>query len=103
MASGTTVPLLVGKGKTIKRSKRKRPIFLCCLPCLQVALCYVLKGEVHHNIRVFKEEERRVLVSVTLMKGMAGFKDCANYESDLKEIFLSFFLLLFFFLCHPHL
>ena len=31
---------------------------------------YVLKGEVHHNMRRLKEEEQSVLVSVTLMKGI---------------------------------
>ena len=36
---------------------------------------YVLKGEVHHSMRGFKEEERSVLVSVTLMKGITGFKE----------------------------
>ena len=35
---------------------------------------YVLNGEVHHNMRRLKEEEQSVLVSVTLMKGITGFK-----------------------------
>ena len=36
---------------------------------------YVLKGEVHHSMRGFREKERSVLVSVTLMKGITGFKE----------------------------
>ena len=74
---------------------------------------YVLKGEVHHSMRAFKEEERSVLVSVRLMKGIyrvekiekKAWATCANYwqrvlymkapqpcDSDLKERFLSFCL-----------
>ena len=37
---------------------------------------YILKGEVHHSMRGFKEEERSVLVSVTLMKeGITASKE----------------------------
>ena len=36
---------------------------------------YVLKGEVHHNMRGSKKEERSVLVSVTLMKGITASKE----------------------------
>ena len=61
---------------------------------------------------VFKEEERSVLVSVTSMKGIAGFKsNYANYwhlvlyvsegtnicDRYLKEIFFLFYLFIFFF------
>ena len=63
-------------------------------------------------MRAVKEEERSVLVSVTPMKGSAGFKsNYANYwhlvlyvceepnicDSDLKERFLSFLICSFFF------
>ena len=63
-------------------------------------------------MRAFKEEERSVLVSVTSMKGIAGFKsNYANYwhlvlyvcegpnmcDNDLKERFLSFFICSFLF------
>ena len=69
----------LGKEKNIKRGKRKigEPLladFLSCLLCLQ-ALDYILKGKVHQACAcAFKEEERSVLVSVTLKKGTTGSK-----------------------------
>ena len=37
---------------------------------------YILKGEVYHSMRGFKEEQRSVLVSVTLMKeGITASKE----------------------------
>ena len=66
----------------------------------------------------FKEEERSVLVSVTSMKGSAGFKsNYANFwhlvlyvcegpnicDSQRLERKISFLFYLFiFFFCHPH-
>ena len=65
----------------------------------------------------FKEEERSVLISVTLMKGITGYKITVSTigitvckwriqlsDSDLKERFLSLIVCLFiyFFFCHPH-
>ena len=47
---------------------------------------YVLKGEAHHSMRGFKEEQRSVLVSVTLMKGITGFKELRKTLSNLCQL-----------------
>ena len=72
-------------------------------------------------MRAFKEEERSVLLSVTLMKGITGYKTTVSNigglasrsvckgrvqpcDSDLKERFFSLNVCLFilFYFCHPH-
>ena len=64
----------------------------------------------------FKKEERSVLISVTLMTGIAGYKTVPTIDitfcmyvkgpnSDLKERFVPLIVCLFiycFFFCHPH-
>ena len=64
----------------------------------------------------FQKEERSVLISVTLMTGIAGYKTVPTIDitfcmyvkgpaSDLKERFASLIVCLFiycFFFCHPH-
>ena len=64
----------------------------------------------------FKKEERNVLISVTLMTGIAGYKTVPTIDitfcmyvkgptRDLKERFVSLIVCLFiycFFFCHPH-
>ena len=64
-------------------SRRSNKSFSNCLPWKYFLFCklstlypgYVLKGEVYHSMRGFREKERSVLVYVTLMKGITGFKE----------------------------
>ena len=64
-------------------SRRSNKSFSNCLPWKYFLFCklstlypgYVLKGEVHHGMRGFREKERNVLVSVTLMKRITGSKE----------------------------
>ena len=67
------------------------------------------------SMRAFKEEERSVLISVTLLNERNyRVQNCTNYwhhvhyvrvqpcDSDLKERFLSFVCLIIITFCHPH-
>ena len=77
MIAGTTGSLF-GKGKNIKRGQCKisEPLladFLSCLPRLQ-ALKLNTQRRSAPSMHAFKEEERSVLISVTLMKEITGYK-----------------------------
>ena len=70
MVPGTTGSLL-GKGKNIKRGQCKIKIELFTLPA---SLKLNTQRKSAPSMCVFKEEERSVLISVTLMKGITGYK-----------------------------
>ena len=69
MVPGTTGSLL-GKGKNIKRGQCKIKIELFTLPA---SIKLKTQRRSASSMCVFKEE-RSVLISVTLMKGITGYK-----------------------------
>ena len=70
MVPGTTGSLL-GKGKNVKRGQCKIKIELFTLPA---SLKLNFQRRSAPSMCVFKEEEQSVLISVTLMKGITGYK-----------------------------
>ena len=68
--AGTTGSLL-GNGKNIKRGQCKIKIELFTLPA---SLKLNTQRRSAPSMHAFKEEERSVLISVTLMKGITGYK-----------------------------
>ena len=113
MIAGTTGSLL-DKGKNIKN---KRTFTSRFFELLRTSLRLNTQRRSASSMCAFKKEERCVLISVTLMTGIAGYNTVPTIDitfcmyvrvqpckSDLKERFISLIVCLFItiFFCHPH-